>query len=145
FTHAQYEIRISDCTRLQSLAVSSGGSQTVFDSDELTAESNGACFARYLANGNAGSIAATAQFDDGVSLHHQESFHFENQPPTIEVTRVGVTGGVGEQRLVVELAAADDVDLSHLEVEAVGLRASDLRAVGGVVAKARERAFAGSD
>jgi hypothetical protein len=47
-----------------------------------------------------------------------------------------------DQRLNVTFQAADDTDISYVSVQATGLRVSDLRAAGGVITRARRKAFA---
>ncbi|HEX6929495.1 MAG TPA: Ig-like domain-containing protein, partial [Gammaproteobacteria bacterium] len=145
FTRAEYEIRVTDCTRLQLLTVSHGAEVLQIPPEELTAIVDGGCLARLVATGaGADRVSVSAAFNDGTSLQHEELFRFETERPALTIDDVSVTATADGQQLIVTLNASDDVDISYLDVQATGLRASDLRAAGGVVAKARDKAFAAS-
>ncbi|WP_339344829.1 Ig-like domain-containing protein, partial [uncultured Alcanivorax sp.] len=79
---------------------------------------------------------------DGSSNSLQESFQIESNAPTLLLSGVGISGEAGNQRLDVSFTVGDDTDVAYLSIDAAGLRASVLRASGGVVKNAREQAFA---
>jgi len=146
FTRVEYEIRISDCALVQSLTLAYGAEIIDVSPTDFTSVVGGGCFTRVIATGaGADRLAATVAFVDGTSLRHEETFHFETERPALSVGGVSVASAGGGQQLIIELSASDDVDISHVDVQATGLRASDLRAAGGVVAKARGKAFAASE
>jgi len=81
-------------------------------------------------------------FADGGRQEYSESFVADNSAPSLEVSSVSTTGNASAQSLVVVFEALDDIDISTLSVNLLGLRASDLRASAGVVERAEESAFA---
>ncbi|MCG8435138.1 MAG: Ig-like domain-containing protein, partial [Gammaproteobacteria bacterium] len=84
----------------------------------------------------------TLDFQDGSQQFHSEEFSVEDNSPSLTFNKVSIADVEGQQFLVVEVSADDDVDMRHVGVDMTGLRASDLRSAGGVIAKAREQAFA---
>ncbi len=77
----------------------------------------------------------------GGSQEYAETFLQETRPPELTIESVAIEEEGGIQYLRAVLAAADDTDLAYLHLSLTGIRASDLRRVGGVVAGARESAF----
>jgi hypothetical protein len=84
-------------------------------------------------------------FADGSTQVHNESFQVETNRPQLAFKQVQLADLDGQQHLILSAEASDDVDISYVSFSATGLRASDLRAAGGVVDRAREKAFAGTD
>ena len=82
---------------------------------------------------------------DGSSQTHSESFFAELNSPQLVFKSVSLTLIENTQYLVTQAEASDDVDISYVQFSVTGLRASELRAAGGVVDKAKATAFADSD
>ncbi|MBU3059639.1 hypothetical protein, partial [Pseudomonas indica] len=80
-------------------------------------------------------------YADGTKKDYSESFASERQLPDLQLTQLAIEMEDGQQYLVASFDARDDVDLSYLSIAFTGLRASDLRAAGGVVSQAESRAF----
>ncbi len=140
-----YIAAISDCADLITIAVVAGDSNSLFSPAETTriAGSASGCRLQFSGTG-AGRLdpRVTLNFSDGLSRTHSESFEIEKNAPQLAFDAVKLAVVEGRQYLVVTAVATDDVDISYVGVDATGVRASDLRAAGGVVARAREQAFA---
>ena len=89
--------------------------------------------------------AFTVRFRDGATQTHSETFAVDAVKPSISFDSVRLAASPAGQLLVIAVQAADDVDLSFVEVSATALRASDLRSVGGIVDNARSSAFAATE
>ncbi|MEJ2165964.1 MAG: Ig-like domain-containing protein, partial [Desulfobacterales bacterium] len=140
-----YILSVADCTELISAAVTAGETDAVLALSEArrTAGSAGGCEFDFTAAGEGRfSPQATLKFQDGTTQTHSESFQVERTPPELVFEGVTLSDFNSRQHLVVSVRASDDVDLRYVGFDVTGLRASDLRAAGGVVARARERAFA---
>ncbi|WP_443190685.1 Ig-like domain-containing protein [Pseudomonas indica] len=85
--------------------------------------------------------AVRLSYADGSKKDYSESFASERQLPDLQLTQLAIEMEDGQQYLVASFDAQDDVDLSYLSISFTGLRASDLRAAGGVVSQAESRAF----
>ncbi|HXK18398.1 MAG TPA: Ig-like domain-containing protein, partial [Polyangiaceae bacterium] len=142
---ASYELAISDCTRVVSLDIDQGGSTRTLATSDFTRQpgSSSACSARFeLSGARLLQPAVNLHFNDGSAQSYSESFAIEQAQPELTFEGVALTNVAGEQHLDVTVTAHDDVDLSAVTFDVVGLTASDLRAVGGVVEAARRNAFA---
>src|SRR5262249_14382676 len=84
-------------------------------------------------------------FVDGSTQTYGESFAVEKTAPTISFDGVSLSTLEGKQNLVVTVHAQDDTDISQVRFSVAGLRASDLRAAGGIVDAAKKQAFAATD
>ncbi|HEY3487359.1 MAG TPA: Ig-like domain-containing protein, partial [Gammaproteobacteria bacterium] len=73
---------------------------------------------------------------------HSETFQIETTAPTITFSGVSIQLINGVQHLVVRATASDDIDINYVGFSVIGLRASELRAAGGVIQKASQKAFA---
>lgn len=81
---------------------------------------------------------------DGLTQSHTEQFYAESVAPKISLDIISIRADGDRQFLDIVLEASDDLDVSYVAVQAVGLRASTLRSVGGVVDEARPNSFADS-
>src|SRR3989338_5164433 len=80
-------------------------------------------------------------FADGSQQEYTETFQQERLAPKLQLEQLAFEQEDGQQYLVVSFSAEDDSDLSYLSLSLTGLRASDLRAAGGVVSQAERNAF----
>lgn len=143
-----YVLAIGDCTSLQSITLNAGSADAVVPVAE-TARIEGSATGCQLAfeAGGAGALEpeVTLTFLDATTQVHRETFFAESESPTLALVGVSLQESAGgDQLLVAELEAADDVDIRHLDVAMTGLRASALRAALGVVERAAAEAFAAS-
>ncbi|MDH5641623.1 MAG: Ig-like domain-containing protein, partial [Nitrospira sp.] len=88
---------------------------------------------------------ATLYFRDGSNQIHSESFQPESNAPALRYDAVSLSLIDGQQYLITRVEADDDTDIQYLGFSVTGIRASALRAAGGVVDIARESAFAKTD
>lgn len=142
---ASYELSISDCSRLVALDVDLGGSTRTLGTSDLSRVPGGstACTARFdLSGARLLQPAVTLHFNDGTTQPYSEAFSVEQLAPELTFEGVALTNVGGEQHLNVTVTAHDNVDLSSVTFDVTGLKASDLRAVGGVVEAAKSSAFA---
>lgn len=143
-----YVVAIEDCRELTAIAVAAGNTrQTVTPADtSRTAGSSSGCELQFDGTGaDRLHPQVTLNFTDGNSLNYAESFQIEKSAPQLAFDGVRLAAVEGRQYLLIAARAGDDVDLTYVGFDATGLRASDLRAAGGVVARARERAFAATE
>ncbi|MEZ4248852.1 MAG: Ig-like domain-containing protein [Polyangiales bacterium] len=139
----RYVVRVSPCRDVTTIAVGTVGairevravSEAVVVGDGCEVEFEGTGAERLQP-----SVIVT--YADGSTESHTESLGFERAAPSLELEGVRIADIAGVQHLVVSTQAFDDTDLAYVAISAVGLRASALRDAGGVVERARERAFA---
>ncbi|HEY9199158.1 MAG TPA: Ig-like domain-containing protein, partial [Gammaproteobacteria bacterium] len=106
-------------------------------------DSSTACVFSFSAEGGSRfSPQLTLHFVDGTTQVHGETFALERQQPSLAFQNVGFQLINGKQNLTVSVTAVDDSDISSVGFSVTGIRASDLRAAGGVVDQARNKAFA---
>ncbi|RFA32307.1 hypothetical protein CAL65_20005 [Alkalilimnicola ehrlichii] len=145
---AHYTARVADCSRLRRLEVEPSGES--FAAAELSRISGFplACSVDFVLTGAARfSPRLILHFTDGSRAEHAESFAIERNPPSLQLQGVAVEQFDGEQHLVVQATAADDVDLSYVGFSVIGVRASELRSVGGVISElvSANRVFAATE
>jgi len=140
-----YIATVSDCADLISIAVAAGDAALDVSPAETTRieGSAGGCRLQFSGTGDGRfNPQVILNFSDGSSQTHSEIFEVEKNAPQLVFDAVKLAAVEGRQYLLVTADAGDDVDISYVGIEATGLRASDLRVAGGVVARAREQAFA---
>jgi len=139
-----YVVRVADCTSLVSVVIGSGSAaETRGVEDASSTSDNAACEFTFEATGASRlTPTVTAHYADGTFETHTETFAVDEEPPSLTLEGVSFAKLGGRQHLVVSLQAADDTDISYVAVSVVGLRASQLRAAGGIVDQARQGAFA---
>ena len=76
---------------------------------------------------------------DGSVSEYSEAFTYDDQAPVIHFKNVSISGVGSQQRLSVVVDAADDTDIQYVAFNLTGLRASDIRAAGGVISEAKKR------
>jgi hypothetical protein len=140
-----YVAAIADGSELISISISAGETAQTFSPSETQpiVGSPTGCQLRFSGAGvGRFNPQITLKFRDGSTQTHGEVFQIENTAPELTFEGVGLALADGGQHVVVSARAHDDVDIRYVAFSVTGLRASDLRAAGGVVAQARERAFA---
>ncbi len=142
-----YIAAIADCSGVASISAAAGSFQNEFSVEETTRNYSTSlgCQVGFEADGP-GLLQpqVTLTFRDGVTQTHAETFQVDTVQPSISLNNVALSLADGQQYLVVTVDVEEDTDLSYLSFSATGIRASDLRAAGGVVDKAKESAFASS-
>lgn len=151
-----YTLAISDCRAVTSIKIGAAGALEAYDLSDATpkADGSGGCSINVslaLAEGNAYNPAAEVNLLNEPTQFYSEDFSGDSAVPTIQFesvqitsdisTIIGVNGSQNTQYLVATARVADDVDVSHVVFSVTGLRASNLRANGGLVHKAKEDAF----
>ena len=143
-----YVAAIDNCTDLMTISVEAGNTrQTVSPADtSRIAGSSSGCELQFEGTGvDRLTPRVTLILTDGTTRIHSESFQIEKNAPQLTFEAVRLAEVNGRQYLVISASATDDIDLNYLGFDATGLRASDLRAAGGVVARARQQAFAATN
>src|SRR5690554_5550426 len=143
---AQYVARLSDCSRVVSVSVGADGANPIIPAEmQRVANDSLACEHRFTLEGpqklNPELRILTT---DGKIQTVQEQFNIENQLPSVSLEGVAITEQNGQQLLNIKVNAQDNVDISYVALDIKGIRASALRAAGGVIAKAAKTAFADS-
>ncbi|ARU56628.1 hypothetical protein OLMES_2578 [Oleiphilus messinensis] len=143
-----YITRISDCRNLIAIRVGDPSSFETISPSEAAPISNNpsACEVPFKITGS-GKFEPNVSTTDttGEVQDYSEIFSVENTRPTMVVSRLAITELEGNQFLDIVLEVADNIDISFVSMEAVGVRASILRSSGGVVEKAKQQAFAHSE
>ncbi|MGH8372851.1 MAG: Ig-like domain-containing protein, partial [Gammaproteobacteria bacterium] len=144
---AAYALTISDCTDLTSIDITAGDFQQSYSPADASRIDGSATGCELDFSGSGTGVfdpQAVLHFRDGTSLPYGEHFDADSNPPQLTFQNVSLQNLSGQQYLIVQAQASDDVDMSYVGFSVVGLRASDLRAAGGVVSKAEDSAFADS-
>ncbi|NOY70552.1 MAG: hypothetical protein GXP53_13885, partial [Deltaproteobacteria bacterium] len=147
-TSIPYVVVIDDCTDVISVGLSAGDNSveiSVSDMERISDLPAGRGFVFTGTGADRFSPYVTIHFRDGSLQTHSETFEAEDIKPSLSFREVGLSMADGRQFLVVSADAQDNVDISYLDFSVTGLRASALRAAGGVVERAREQAFAATD
>ncbi|HED52412.1 MAG TPA: hypothetical protein ENI83_02530, partial [Gammaproteobacteria bacterium] len=140
-----YVATISDCTNLTSIELTNGGLQSTVlpnETDRVEALPLG-CQISFTATGaDRLNPGITLNNRDGSVQVHTEAFAVEANAPALTFDTVGLQLANDQQHLITRVTAFDDTDISYIGFSVTGIRASELRAAGGVIDKARETAFA---
>jgi hypothetical protein len=140
----EYAASFTDCLNLTTIDVGSSGSLTPVDLADLQFynQSRNSCFVTFsLDSASRLEPAVEISLSNGELQSHAESFSDENFSPELNFDTVEIVGTEGDQSLVVSVDAVEDTDIAYLSFNIIGLSASDLRASGGVIAEAKNRAF----
>ncbi|MFC1748126.1 Ig-like domain-containing protein, partial [Pseudomonadota bacterium] len=144
---AEYVASISNCTDLTSLEIASGDFNKTYLPSE-TSRVKGSPIACQLPFKSSGvghlTTQITLNFSDGSVQSHSESFISESTPPQLAFSSVSLESINNQQSLITTVTATDDTDISFVRFSVDGIRASELRAAGGVVEEARKTAFTSS-
>ncbi|MEJ2660091.1 MAG: Ig-like domain-containing protein, partial [Desulfobacteraceae bacterium] len=140
-----YVVTIDNCTDVTSVSVNTGdATQKVSpaDMEHVPGTATAYQYAYTMTGTGRYQPEVTVNFSDGSSQAHAETFHIEKSVPQLGFDAVRFASIDGQQHIIVSANAQDDVDITYVEFSVTGLRASDLRAAGGVVEQARKSAFA---
>jgi hypothetical protein len=140
-----YTAAIDNCQNIARVDFSVGGQTQTFDaSDKLFNENalNGCLYTLDVLGDNLLNPSVTLLFSDNSEQVYSENFVVEQTPPQIEFNSVAIQSTDGQQFLISTVDASDNADIAYLEYSIVGIRASDLRSVGGVIELARPLAYA---
>lgn len=138
---------IDDCSSVSSVNVSVGSFSDKLDISEFRQVGLNSSACETLIQSDSGLISPSAEifFVDNSSGFHNENFYYEKNLPNLAFQEVSISREGGQQQLVVHAEASDDVDLSYVGFSVSGIRASELRAAGGVVEIANKTAFASTN
>ncbi len=140
-THTQYSIGLSDCDDLVSVALATDESQVLTRSQFRPSRNEGceATFSIGVPDFLTPEVVISFLND---SSTYSERYYHEDVLPSISLNEVSISGDAAlSQSVNVSLDVADNNDVSFVEFSIKGLRASALRAAGGVVDIASETAF----
>ena len=138
---ADYTLTITDCHLIDKVEITAGSYHEIkaaeYESDRNTCDYIfSARGSGYLQPGvNLTSIT-------GAVTAHSELFEPETIAPIISFGSVSINAASSQQYLVMTVTAQDNVDLRYVSFSLTGLKASDLRAAGGVIEAASAKAFA---
>jgi hypothetical protein len=139
-----YVASVSDCTNLVYVDISAGSVQknlSVSDASRVSGSAMGSAFSLTAEAEGRFSPQITLHHRDNTSDIHTESFSIEANAPTLALDSVSLQNIDGVQSLIVQADVADDVDIQYIGFSVVGIRASDLRAAGGVITRVKDNAF----
>ncbi|MBU2713739.1 Ig-like domain-containing protein, partial [Zooshikella harenae] len=134
----QYLLSVSDCTQIDSFSYQEkkipikeatpsnqlGGCQVIINATTANYDPN-----------------VTISYVDGSSQVYSEHFTIESQQPELSIKSISFQQGKDTQYLLVTLLSQDNVDITSVDLNVTGLKASELRNNGGVVQSAKEKAF----
>ena len=139
-----YVASISSCGQLNSIEAGSASELVTYTNDDVTLNPDfpSQCLLQFSLSG-AARLSPTVKltYQDGTIENFSESFVYEDVAPQISFSKVSILGESDQQKLVVEVEASDNQDIAYVSFSVVGLNASYLRSVGGVVAEAKEKSF----
>ncbi|MEJ2063568.1 MAG: Ig-like domain-containing protein [Reinekea sp.] len=140
----RYRISVERCPEIADVSIN--GKSLSLSEAIRTVEMGNRCEFDVLLSGQ-GRFAPSVTVTDinGQSVSHHESFSVESNLPSLEFNSVSITGTSQDQWLELHLNANDDVDITSVSVDVLGLRASVLAEVGGVVDDAANSAFASTN
>lgn len=138
---ADYILALDDCRDLAEVQVVASGQRFLPIDSLRDPESAHGCSFEFRMETDILQPSVKLGFADGSKQDYTESFRLERLSPQIQLSQLAIEMAEGGQYLVASFEASDDVDLSYLSVALTGLRASDLRAAGGVVSQAESKAF----
>ncbi len=137
----QYTAAFSNCDDLISVSVGTSESVQSIELQDLILEGT-SCAVSFSVDGDSRFSPLVEFRSRSTGLQtHGETFVFEQITPNLEFIDVQIVGEAADQSLIVNVRATDDTDISYLSFDVVGLRASDLRQAGGVIAEAKRSAF----
>ncbi|MGD8594287.1 MAG: hypothetical protein PVF82_15750, partial [Gammaproteobacteria bacterium] len=140
-----YRAAIGDCTDLTSIQISAGGTQETLEPSQASRVENSPTACDFSFNGTGDGMLnpqVTLNFRDGSNQVFTETFQVEQNPPDLKFSSVSIQLLDGVQHIIVQAEANDDVDLSYVAFSVSGIKASTLRASGGVIDDAKAEAFA---
>ena len=143
-----YTLTVSDCSSVATIQAGTNSvlqSYSVADSRRDLSQPNNCLIDFSLAGPEQLAPAAKIVLIDGTRVEHSEQFSYDDLAPSINFKDVLINDTAGQQHLIVNVEAQDDVDIHYVGFNVVGLKASDLRTAGGVIAEARKTAFAQTD
>lgn len=139
---SDYVLAVTDCRQLAEVSIVATAQRLLpIDATRESDVPNSCSFTFRIDGVSALQPAVQLKFADGTQRDYSETFQQERQSPELELTQLAIESSDGGQFLVASFDAADDVDLSYVSFTLTGLRASDLRAAGGVVSRAEATAF----
>ena len=147
---ADFIVAIDDCRYIRSIEISTANVQLPLVPAEFTplAGVPDGCRHSFTAAGEPmeeGQWRFRPQiqlrFNDDSIQTYEEEFYFETTPAELNFEGIQLISITGRQHVLVSAGAQDNVDLQYVGMSLTGLKASDLRIAGGVVALARQYAF----
>lgn len=142
-----YIATFDSCSRLATIEAGSVSSKSAFTNEvtNLDASKPDTCSIDFSITGaERFSPQINLTFIDGSTEIHSENFSSDAVPPTVSFQNVAIASSGETQALITTVNASDNIDLSYIAFSVIGLRASDIRAAGGVIAEARKLSFADS-
>ncbi|MCJ8272638.1 MAG: hypothetical protein MJK04_24970, partial [Psychrosphaera sp.] len=146
-TSASYTAAIEYCNDIVGVEFIVGDQTQVMDAgDKLFNQNsfNGCLFIMDGFGSNLLNPSIKLIFADNTEQLYSETFVVDSVKPAISFDQVSIKNDNGQQQLITSVQASDDNDIAYLTYSVTGIRASDLRSVGGVVEKAQALAFAKS-
>jgi hypothetical protein len=140
-----YTLSINDCTELNTISYSVGsvdGLLSTSDAKRIPGSTSGCQVVIQGEGVDSHDPQITLNFRDGSSQFHTENFKNEKNAPQLSFQDISFAYVDGLQKIITTAKVRDDVDISYVGFSIVGIRASDLRSNGGIVALAREKSFA---
>jgi len=146
-----YVLALDNCTELLSITIQSDKSiKTIPSSETIQMSSHPkACISNFSISGenrfNPEVVVEFLSNNNTDSITYSETFIIETEPPELSFEQVCFMKSDHTQYLQVHVNASDNIDISYVAFSVTGLRASSLRAAGGVIDIAKKDAFASTD
>lgn len=147
---AEFIVALDDCRDIRNIEISAAQLQLTLAPAEFTplAGVPDGCRYSFAAAGDSledGQWRFRPQiqlrFNDDSIQTYAEEFYYETTPAELNFSGIQLITSDGRQHILVSAGARDNVDLQYVGMSLTGLKASDLRSAGGVVALARQSAF----
>jgi len=143
---ARYFASISNCSTLASIQAGTNSELQLFSSDAVQPNLTvpGSCTIAFssLAIDKLQPVVNITRIDGSVEQHTESFLSDDDVAPILSFDSVSIIDDNGKQILVVKATAQDDTDITYVGFDVTGLRASEIRAAGGVIAEARKHSFA---
>ena len=138
-----YTLRVRDCTSVTHVTSNNGdGTKYLLEDAVRVVGSATACEFPIDALDTLSPAFTIHRLSGSADAVVQESYDYETNRPSISFESVSIEQAVDGQYLVAVVNADDDVDIKYVSFDILGLRASELRRVGGIVNEASKTAFA---
>lgn len=143
--NASYTASIGQCDQVASIKAGSSGELQLFTNNDVRRplDQPTTCLVDFAIEG-ASRFNPEVEIEtiSGNVLTHSENFSIENLAPSLTLDSVNISSESSGQSLIVKLSVVDDTDVSYVGFNIMGVRASDIRTAGGVIADAKDQAYA---
>ena len=139
-----FTLALDQCSNLSKVIYHAESGDLSLDSSDFLRNSNHLNGCQFIVEAK-GAVrfypAFTIYLNDGTSTTYSETFTADEINPTVSFERVSIASIEGKQYLSTVVQVGDNQDIRYVGFSVVGVLASDLKTVGGVVEKVKQKAF----